>query len=139
MPHDASGVADPYSTSLVDGLLREIAVGLAELAATGQSACIDLLGLPIGPAGRAALAERLGRGEVEAALDAGGASEVWETGFSGVWWVRHFGADDRLATEQVEITVVPRIVLSQPDDIAAAAARLAAGLAQPSESSHDGS
>jgi hydrogenase-1 operon protein HyaF len=125
MPHDA--------TPLVESLLHEIAGLLACLAATGQSARIDLLSLPIGPAGRAALAERLGRGEVEAALDAGGASEIWETGFSGVWWVRHFGADDKLATEQIEITTIPTILLSQPPDIAIAAARLAAGLAQQAE------
>ncbi len=120
-------------TPLVESLLHEIAGLLADLAATGQGARIDLLGLPIGPAGRAALAERLGRGEVEAALDAGGTSEIWETGFAGVWWVRHFGADDRLATEQIEITTVPTILLSQPEDIAIAASRLAAGLAQHTE------
>ena len=120
-------------TPLVESLLREIAGLLADLAATGRGARIDLLGLPIGPAGRAALAERLGRGEVEAALDAGGASEIWETGFAGVWWVRHFGADDRLATEQIEITAVPTVLMSQQADIAIAASRLAAGLAQQTE------
>ncbi len=128
MPHD---LAAPDPTPMVETLLREIAALLANLAASGQAARIDLLSLPIGPAGRAALAERLGRGEVEAALDAGGLSEIWETGFAGVWWVRHFGADDKLASEQIEIATIPAVLPSQPQDIDVAASRLAAGLAQP--------
>ena len=72
--------------------------------------------------------QALGRGDVAVSLQAAGRTEVWETGFAGVWWLRHFGDDDRIAAEVIEITPVPDIVAAHPDDIAAAALRLLAEL-----------
>jgi hydrogenase-1 operon protein HyaF len=88
-----------------------------------------LRSLPITSADRSQLETRLGRGDVEVALCAGGASEIWETRYSGVWWVRHFGCDDKLAAERIEITAIPEIVVAQGADIAAALARLSNDLA----------
>ncbi len=57
-------------------------------------------------------------------LEVAGTSELWETRYAGVWWVRHFGDGDRIASERIEIAAIPQILVSQDEDIAAAAARV---------------
>ncbi|MBK5951164.1 hypothetical protein CH339_00195 [Rhodobium orientis] len=120
--------AKAEDSPLAMALLREISAALADYLETGETAVIDLKSLPMLDADRDALADLLGEGEVTATLNVAGESEVRETGYAGVWWVRHFGADRKLAAEQIEITAVPEILLAHRDDIAAAADRLAASL-----------
>lgn len=108
---------------LAESVLREIVERLALLAASGATAAIDLHSLPMTPADRGELERRLGRGEVTVKLDVGGTSELWETGYSGVWWVRHLGAADRVAVERIEIAAIPEILVAHDEDIAAAAVR----------------
>ena len=116
---------DRARTGMAQSLLREVAQGLA---ATGTQTAVDLRSLPMTGADRDELEQALGRGDVAVSLQAAGRTEVWETGFAGVWWLRHFGDDDRIAAEVIEITPVPDIVAAHPDDIAAAALRLLAEL-----------
>jgi HupH hydrogenase expression protein, C-terminal conserved region len=111
-------------TGLAQSVLREIAELLSVLVAEGETGAIDLHSLPMTPEDRSELEESLGRGDVEAILNVAGTSEVWETRYSGVWWVRHFGADDKIAAERIEITALPEILLTDNADIAAAAERL---------------
>lgn len=111
-------------TGLADSLLREIARHLARLADTGETAAIDLRSLPMSTADRDELEDRLGRGDVEADLDVAGRSNIRETGYAGVWWVRHYGGDGRIAAERIEITTVPEIIVTHGADVAAAATRL---------------
>lgn len=115
-------------TGMADALLREIAVLLQGFAASGANAVIDLASLPLTPADLSDLEARLGRGEVSATLDVAGISEVWETGYSGAWWVRHLGAGERIASESIVIAAVPEILAAHPDDARAAAQRLLASL-----------
>lgn len=122
------GLGAPPS-ALADSLLGEIAERLATLASTGQASAIDLRSLPMTRADREALEQRLGRGDVVATLEVAGESELWETGYAGVWWVRHFGAGGTVATERIEITNIPDILLTHDSDIAAAADRLRDDLA----------
>lgn len=133
---DASTELPPPRSSLARSVLQEIVERLAALARSGESAAIDLRGLPLSPEDRADLEQALGRGQVSAELELAGRSEVWETGYSGVWWVRHYGAGDVLAAERVEITAVPEILVTHADDITAAAARARAlyHVAQPQAS-----
>ena len=42
-------------------------------------------------------------------LKVAGTSEIWETRYAGVWWVRHFGAGDKIAAERIEIAAIPQI------------------------------
>ena len=119
--------ADPaadFRTGLARSLLREIAQHLDRLAATGEAAAIDLRSLPMTDADRRELDEALGHGDVAAMLDVAGESEIRETGYAGVWWVRHFGADGKIAAERIEICTVPDILITHESDIAAAGARL---------------
>ncbi len=120
-----------FHTGIARSVLAEIGELLDALAcAGGTPAAIDLLSLPMTEADRVELEALLGRGDVDAKLDIAGPSEVWETGYSGVWWVRHYGANDAVAVERIEITALPDILMSHDDDIAAAAARLRSDLAQ---------
>ena len=76
---------------------------------------------------REALDSILGRGEVSAAVEVAGRSEVWETEFSGVWRVRHFG-DGMIAADLIEITSCPSILAADRRDADNAARRLAEAL-----------
>lgn len=112
------------SSALMRSVLREIARGLEALASTGETNAIDLRSLPLTEADREALEMRLGHGEIAVALDLAGASEAWETRYSGVWWIRHFDAADKIAAERIEITTLPDILLTHGADITAASSRL---------------
>jgi hydrogenase-1 operon protein HyaF len=128
--------ATDKTTGLAQAVLPEIAHLLSRLANSGESAQIDLKSLPMNDADRSALSQRLGRGEVFANLDVAGTTEVWETSYSGVWWIRHLGADGSIASEQISISRVPDILLAQSTDIHSAAERLKDDLAFAAASSN---
>ena len=119
-----------FRTGLAAAVLQEITQLLAKLADTGAAGSIDLRSLPMTDADRDELEERLGRGEVQADLSVAGTSQVWETGYSGVWWIRHLGAGDKIAAEEIAVTNVPEILVSHSADIAAAASRIRRDLAE---------
>ena len=118
----------PRLTGMAEAVLHEVADLLATFAQTGAPGAIDLTSIPLTREDRAELERRLGRGEVEATLAAAGRSELWETVYAGVWWVRHYGEGDKVATESIEITRCPQILSSHPDDMRAAVARLSQDL-----------
>jgi hydrogenase-1 operon protein HyaF len=62
----------------------------------------------------------LGRGEVQAQLDALGLSEVTETRYAGVWVVTHYNDEDNIISRFIEVTTIPVILCSQTEDIMAA-------------------
>jgi hydrogenase-1 operon protein HyaF len=117
-------LAAPGLTGMADAVLSEIASLATQCGETGGSAAIDLTSMPLTRQDREAIAARLGRGEVEATIESAGRSEVWETAYAGVWFVRHLGLDGKVATETIEICAAPLILFSHPDDRRAAAARL---------------
>jgi hydrogenase-1 operon protein HyaF len=121
--HDA-GPFEKVRTGLARAIEREILQHLQALAADGTETAIDLRSLPMSAADRAELDAALGRGEVSAKLSTMGESEVWETRFPGVWWVRHCGRDGRVIAEQVEIALTPEILKADIADVRAAAMRL---------------
>ena len=125
-----------FRTGMAHSLLAEIAERLDALAASGEPAAIDLLSLPMTPADRAELEELLGHGELEAALDVAGLSQIWETGYAGVWWIRHFGGGEKVAAERIEITALPDILMTHDADIAAASMRLRDDLAERETQAH---
>jgi hydrogenase-1 operon protein HyaF len=73
----------------------------------------------MGPQDRALLQRALGEGEVRATIDAEGVSTIRETRIGGVWWVEHRNRDGELIAELLEVTRVPEILASAPDEIAA--------------------
>lgn len=118
------------STGMAWSILTEIRQLLDALNEQGTVGSIDLRSLPMTNADREQLENLLGRGEVHAELDLAGTSEVWETAYAGVWWIRHKGAADKIACEEIAVTAIPEILITHPVDIEAAAARLGHELSQ---------
>ncbi len=129
MNGETRGAID-FRTGMAQSVLHEIAGRLALLAETGEVSAIDLRSLPMTPADRSELEDRLGRGEIEALLTVAGTSEVWETQYAGVWWIRHLGAENKVAAEHIEVTSTPQILASHRNDVAASALRLRDSLAE---------
>lgn len=113
--------ADP---SYVPAILREIEVLLTLLVEDDRSGRIDLRSLPLLPGDDARLADALGRGEVDAVIEALGTTRVRETGVAGVWWVTHANADGETVAEFIDITLMPDTLMTHADDARAARARL---------------
>jgi hydrogenase-1 operon protein HyaF len=110
--------------ALVDALIMEVAGLLQRLVEAGEPGCIDLRGLPLSPSCIATLEARLGRGEISAQLSAAGTSQVHETLFPGVWWVRHQDETARTIALLIEVTPFPEILRASRADMAAGLARL---------------
>jgi len=127
-----STASAPSRTGMADAVLREVAELLARLLDTGDSGTIGLRGLPLTAADCEELEQRLGRGEVSATLSAAGESEIWETAFAGVWWVRHRAGDGRIALDEIAVTRMPEILMTPIDDARAAHDRLKDALAAAS-------
>ncbi|MGO8738827.1 hydrogenase expression/formation C-terminal domain-containing protein [Rhodoblastus sp.] len=108
-------------------LASETLAKLTHFAETGEMATIDLGGLPMSNRDRAALDDFLGCGEVSATIEVIGRTEVWETQFSGVWRVRHFG-EGAIATDLIEISACPKILFADRRDAESAARHLAEAL-----------
>ena len=97
-------------------ILREIESLLAELVASGRAGRIDLRSLPLLPGDEARLVAVLGEGEVDADIQAMGATRVRETAVPGVWWVTHANADGQTVAELIEVALVPEILKTHPED-----------------------
>jgi HupH hydrogenase expression protein len=122
----------------VAAILSEM-IGLLERLANGANpAAIDLRSLPMSPQDRAELLRVLGEGEVQATVNAGGLSSVRETSISGVWWVEHRDDRGELIAELIEVTRVPEILASAPDEIAAGARELRSRIASAADPAHGG-
>ncbi len=127
----------PGRTGMSDAILREIAQLLASFLETGESGAIDLRGMPLTDFDRIELEARLGQGEVSAIITVAGTSEIWETAISGVWWVRHRGEGDRIASEEIVVTRIPKILATHVDDARDGLARLLTLLEKATMDSND--
>jgi hydrogenase-1 operon protein HyaF len=119
------------SSGNIAPLLHEIRHALATLASDGVSNIIDLNGIPLAPGEADAILAALGEGEVRAELNSLGNSEIRETSYAGVWIVTHYDEAGDLKARFIEITRMPQILESQPDDIADGLERLEQKLATP--------
>jgi len=128
MQGDGAPCMTTRTTGMAWSVVSEIAHRLQALADHHEPAVIDLRSLPMTQADRDQLEEILGHGEVSARLEIAGVSDIWETAYAGVWWIRHRGAGDRIATEEIAVTRIPEILLTHPQDVMAAAVRLCAEL-----------
>ena len=123
---------DQMLTGQAEAVLSEIADMLGRLLETGEAGSIDLRSLPLSPADRDWLDAKLGRGEVEIVLEAGGRSTLYETAYSGVWKVVHRDTEERVVSEFIEVSHVPAIVKPARADIEQAHERLQTSLKQDS-------
>ncbi len=105
-------------------ILFEIRHALQRLIANGESTTIDLSSIPFGPGDEDRLIGLLGVGEVEATIDALGATRVRETAIPGVWLVDHRNRDAERLALQLEVTTIPELLRTQEQDLAIAVATL---------------
>ena len=98
-------------------ILHEVLHALRRLAGSGESTLIDLNAMPFGPGDEEQLLSLLGRGEVQASVDALGTTRVTETAYPGVWLIDYLNEDDQRLTLHLEITEIPSILCVQPRDI----------------------
>lgn len=106
-----------YSVGNVQALLAEIASLLQKLVDHGDTGVIDLKSLPFAPGEYERLREALGQGELTAQLEAIGSSEIVETRFPGVWWLTHCNIEGEIVADVIEVTFLPEILKSQPEDM----------------------
>jgi hydrogenase-1 operon protein HyaF len=106
-------------------ILHQVRHALQRLTQTGEPSVIDLRSLPFGPGDEDRLVAFLGSGEVRATVNALGPTRVWETGFAGVWMVEYQDTEGARIGLQIEVTALPSILRSPPEDVAEAGARLA--------------
>jgi hydrogenase-1 operon protein HyaF len=105
-------------------LLHEIRHALERLASTGEPTTIDLSSIPLSPEDRAQLLDTLGKGEVEARLDAFGPSNIRETAYPGVWLVQHMNPQGEEHSSLIEITRFPSLLQTPEADVTDSAAAL---------------
>jgi len=105
-------------------ILHEIRHGLERLVSTGEPSLIDLRAIPFGPGDEARLLALLGRGEVEAMVNALGETRIHETAIPGVWLIDHYNAEAERIALHLEIDRIPGILLTQVEDLAEAGPRL---------------
>jgi len=110
-------------------ILHEIRHALRRLVDRREPTLVDLLAIPFGPGDEARLLSLLGRGEIEATLEALGRTQIWETAIPGVWLVDHRNAEDERVALHVEVSTVPAILHTQIDDLRGAEALLDARIA----------
>ena len=113
-------------TGMANAVMHELSGYLAHLAETGESNIIDLLSLPMTEADINELADMLGVGEVSATITSIGSSSIRETAYRGIWWVTHYGDDEKVVSELIEITRVPEILITHMDEIRHSADSIAA-------------
>jgi hydrogenase-1 operon protein HyaF len=123
------GLPDPNAaTGMANAIMQELVAHLEQLAQGGTTEVIDLKSLPVTAGDLAELEERLGRGEVTATVEAAGPTEIFETRFPGIWWIRYQNLEGHTVTQHIEVTRMPAILQTQQDDVGASAERLAAML-----------
>ncbi|MBC8212087.1 MAG: hydrogenase expression/formation protein [Gammaproteobacteria bacterium] len=112
------------STGMAQAVLHELAGHLQQLIESGKTEVIDLTSLPMSSSDKQQLETQLGKGEVDITLTTIGESRIFETAYSGIWWIRHYTADQHLIAELIEICSVPQIIKSHPADMQQALSRL---------------
>ena len=115
---------EEFLTGNAAAVLREIASLLKQLARSGEGGCIDLASLPFTSADRSWLQDKLGKGEVDVSIRAGGPTTIVETGTPGVWWITHRNEQDAKSGEFIEVTLVPDLIATHPDDVLSGLERL---------------
>lgn len=98
-------------------LFHEMSHALTRLLSHQEEHAIDLHRLPLSRGDKQHLLTFLGKGEVKAELSALGQSMIWETSFPGIWIVEHYDAQDLLLSQTLEITWIPTLLKSQPEDV----------------------
>ena len=121
---DTITVTTEVATGNVEPLLHEIRHALKRLTSGEEGTTIDLKSLPLAPGEEERIEATLGTGEVRAEVDALGPTLIQETSYPGVWLITHKNADNAVVARFIEVTYIPELLRSQPEDIDAGIDRL---------------
>jgi len=121
---DAIAVRAEIETGNVKPLLHEIRHALQRLVQGEDGTVIDMRSLPLAPGEEKRIEEALGQGELRAELNALGLTTIAETAYPGVWLITHRNTEDEVIGRLIEVTHIPVLLESQPEDIRAGLARL---------------
>lgn len=134
IPIHAESGGEPVRHGNALPLLHEVRHALERLLAAGEETIIDLRSIPMGPGDEAHLEAELGTGEVSARLETAiGPSVIMETRFPGVWLITHYNSEDQILSRFIEVTQVPAVLRSQPEDMREGFASLAEQLQQQAD------
>ena len=97
-------------------ILYEVLSALDELVGAGKPTVIDLGAIPFTDGDEKVLEDILGEGEVRAVLQVMGESLIRETSIPGVWRVDHHDPQGEVQSRFIEITFLPEILKTQPED-----------------------
>jgi len=61
---------------------------------------------------------------VEAVINALGETRIWESAIPAVWLIDHYNAEGERIALHIEIDRIPSLLMTQPEDLAEATARL---------------
>ena len=126
------------ATDMAMPLLHELAAMMDTLIESGDSNSIDLRRAPLDPKDRMRLAEVLGQGELSARVDCLGPTLIQETAITGVWWITHCDAQDRVLGEFIEVTTFPEILRSTHQEVRSGVTRLRRRLAEQTATTDPG-
>ena len=118
------GAAEAFRTENLRPLLLQVEQALRDLVENGTDTVIDLSAMPFSAQDEADLRRELAVGEVSARVDAFGPSLIQETGVAGVWLIEHQDADGKRLMLHLEITRIPSLLVTPPEDIGDALAAL---------------
>lgn len=129
---DSIAVQAEYETGNVMPLLHEIRHALERLLQGEDGTVIDMRSLPLAPGEEKRIEDALGKGEVQAELDALGPTTILETSYPGVWLITHRNTEDEVIGRFIEVTHFPSLLESQPEDIRSGLTALGNKLAEDS-------
>lgn len=105
------------SPSQLLAILSELLSKLTVLNREGSTDSIDLRTLPMFPGDYEQLKETLGYGEINVSINAMGPTEIYETAIPGIWWITHYNSEDENIAEYIEITALPELLKTDPQEI----------------------
>lgn len=105
------------SPSQLLAILSELLSKLTVLNREGTTDSIDLRTLPMFPGDYEQLKETLGYGEINVSINAMGPTEIYETAIPGIWWITHYNSEDENIAEYIEITALPELLKTDPQEI----------------------
>jgi hydrogenase-1 operon protein HyaF len=111
-------------------LLRELENHLQRLIESGETARIDLGGLPLNTADYEMLESVLGHGEVIATVDSLGVSEICDTAIPGIWRIEHYNSEEVLVAEFIEVSRCPELLQTPAEDMKDGLSALRAAMAR---------
>jgi hydrogenase-1 operon protein HyaF len=123
-------VADTAQAENGRALLRELETHLQRLLETGESAQIDLGGMPLNPADHELLDQVLGQGEVFATVNGLGVSEISDTAIPCVWRIEYYNTEEALVAEFIEVSRCPELLLTPVEDMQESLSLLGAAVAR---------